>query len=84
MAVTLKTLTIRIGAILAIAIGQGLKTVAIPSADNPALTRMGKRPLLFSLATLNLMLGVAMLLSVAVLGFLHNLSRLAVLVPQAQ
>ncbi|MBI2304363.1 MAG: hypothetical protein HYU86_06410 [Chloroflexi bacterium] len=86
---SLKALTVGIGSVLAVAMARGISRAAsLPLAGNPATAgardnpSMAKGQLLLSLAAANLALGIAMLLGVAIMAYLHNLSHLAVLVPR--
>lgn len=77
----LKALTVLIGGGLLVGMAKGLRWARWPGEGNPAVATSGKSSLLLRLAVTNIALGVIMMLSVAVLVYLHNLSHLAVLVP---
>lgn len=85
--VGLKAFTVILGAGLALRLAKGLKmAAALPGAGNPEALEAGdtmaiRHLRLLPLAAANLALGLAMLLGVAVMAYLHNLSHLAVLVP---
>lgn len=85
--VGLKALTVILGAGLALRLAKGLRmAAALPGAGDPEALEAGdtmaiRHLRLLPLAAANLALGLAMLLAVAVMTYLHNLSHLAVLVP---
>lgn len=76
----LKVFTVAIGAVFALRMAVLLRGVKSPIEKDPA-QRQGS---LLVLATVNLSLGLVMLLPVAVMVYLHNLSHLAVLVGGGQ
>lgn len=82
VALGLKALTVLIGGGLLVGMAKGLRWARWPGEGNPAVATSGKSSLLLRLAVTNIALGVIMMLSVAVLVYLHNLSHLAVLVPR--